>query len=174
MGRSKPEISPTSPTRQAAPTCDWLLSCVTMYVTAVAFRNGITPPELSCTTTCDPDSCHTCVLMFLPCPSPQGRTKRCCTMHMTVIHMNILPPWLPLSLCVILSGSSSSSTEGRGEPWRRELLQEAEGVSKAGLRALRSQIDEGAPASKTAGTLMNDVIVDGQELLTTEVPVHRS
>lgn len=68
--------------------------------------------------------------------------------------------------------SSSSSTEREGEPWRRELLQDAEGVSKAGLRALRRQIDEGAPASKTAGTLVNDILVEGQEILTTEVPVH--
>lgn len=38
-----------------------------------------------------------------------------------------------------------------------------------GLRKLRRQIDEGLPASQTVGTLVNDVIVRGQELLTTEV-----
>ncbi|CAN0013886.1 unnamed protein product, partial [Ectocarpus sp. 12 AP-2014] len=53
-------------------------------------------------------------------------------------------------------------------PWRREVVQAAEGESRAGLRALRKQIDEGAPASQTIDTIANDVIVDGQELLTTE------
>ncbi|CAM9375578.1 unnamed protein product, partial [Laminaria digitata] len=48
---------------------------------------------------------------------------------------------------------------------------EAEGVSKAGLRALRRQIDDRAPASETIGTLVNDVIVGGQEMLTTEASV---
>eukprot|EP00752_Nemacystus_decipiens_P006739 g6058.t1 len=57
------------------------------------------------------------------------------------------------------------------EPWRREFVQENEGVSMEGLRKLRRQIDDGAPASQTVETLMNDVIVRGQELLTTEASV---
>lgn len=36
---------------------------------------------------------------------------------------------------------------------------------------LRRRIDEGVPASELIETLVNDIIVDGQELLTTEVSV---
>lgn len=68
--------------------------------------------------------------------------------------------------CSEMENSSSAEEE---VPWRREFVQEKEGVSMEGLRKLRRQIDDGAPASQTVGTLMNDVIVRGQELLTTEV-----
>lgn len=74
---------------------------------------------------------------------------------------------LPRFLVCLLLGPWRS--DGEDGPWRREGGQAAEGVSTAGLRALRKQIDEGAPASQTIGTIANDVIVDGQELLTTEV-----
>eukprot|EP00903_Cladosiphon_okamuranus_P010791 g10197.t1 len=57
------------------------------------------------------------------------------------------------------------------EPWRRESVQEEQEASMEGLRKLRRQIDEGLPATQTMGTLVNDVIVRGQELLTTEVSV---
>ncbi|CAN0203799.1 unnamed protein product [Ectocarpus sp. 6 AP-2014] len=64
-----------------------------------------------------------------------------------------------------------AASDGEDGPWRREGGQAAEGESRAGLRALRKQIDEGAPASQTIGTIANDVIVGGQELLTTEASV---
>lgn len=51
----------------------------------------------------------------------------------------------------------------------RSAVGQAEGVSKAGLRDLRRQIDEGATAAETIGTLVKDVMAGGQELLTTEV-----
>ena len=67
--------------------------------------------------------------------------------------------------------SRSTTTEGMGEEgwWNRELARETDGVSREGLRTLRKQIDEGAPASQTIETIVNDVIAEGQELLTTEV-----
>ncbi len=68
-----------------------------------------------------------------------------------------------------LSRSSGTAEKEEEEWWNRELVRKTEGVAREGLRALRAQIDEGAPASQTIGTIVDDVVVEGQELLTTEV-----
>lgn len=58
----------------------------------------------------------------------------------------------------------------------RRSAEDWEGVSKAGLRELRRQIDdpEGSSAAEMIATLVNEVIVDGQDFLTTEVTDLRS
>ncbi|CAM9163186.1 unnamed protein product [Ectocarpus fasciculatus] len=80
--------------------------------------------------------------------------------------------WPEAPRAKVLALAASDGEDGDG-PWRREGGQaaEGEGVSRVGLRALRKQIDEGAPVSQTIETIANDVIVDGQELLTTEASV---
>lgn len=112
--------------------------------------------------------------------------KRCCTRHNTetakgLSRMHPGPNTQMQPLCAVAErqegrlGSSvtfcsvwkNSSTEE--EPWQREYVQAEEDLSMEGLRELRKQIDGNAPVSQTMGTLMNDVIVRGQELLTTEV-----
>lgn len=120
---------------------------------------NIKSPQLKSPTIIRTSSCHSHVLL-LSAPPPHNAAR------LATYDYDL--PRLTLILSVSSDNSSTSAQPG-GEPWRREFSQEVEGVSKAGLRALRTQIDEGAPASKTAGTLVNDIIVDGQELLTTEV-----
>ena len=126
-----------------------------------------------------PISCKSCALNLyctaLPAPSPKAsmqsnsysdntsRSRYVCV----CARVKRREAWLKWSQPVARLENSSSAEEE--EPWRRELVQETEGVSMEGLRKLRRKIDEGAPASQTLGTLVNDVIVRGQELLTTEV-----
>lgn len=75
----------------------------------------------------------------------------------------LLPRFSPRCICYLCSGTDA--------PRRRDVGQETEDASRAGLRTLRLQIEAGAPASQTVGTIVEDVIVEGQELLTTEVRV---
>ncbi|CAM9423150.1 unnamed protein product [Scytosiphon promiscuus] len=57
------------------------------------------------------------------------------------------------------------------EPQQPDSRQGIEGVSSAGIRTLRAQIDEGATASQTIATILDGIIMEGQELLTTEASV---
>ena len=69
----------------------------------------------------------------------------------------------------MLCRQEQAGAESNKQAWRREVKRDAEDVSRAGLRKLRQQIDEGASVEEMIATVVHDVIVDDQELLTTEV-----